>query len=123
MRVEQEQKATEDARIYAEQDAAAQRYAVNVLQVIFQIQLLFKWDAQNETIGRNIQILYINQEKYEAATTSLAEMEERLVMAESMLEATLQYQSGQHKSLPSPRYFILCSNFILCYVIVHPPFV
>ncbi|XP_076947867.1 uncharacterized protein LOC143619931 isoform X2 [Bidens hawaiensis] len=74
MRVEQEQKSTEDARIYAEQDAAAQRYAVNVLQ-----------------------------EKYEAATTSLAEMEERLVMAESMLEATLQYQSGQHKSLPSPR--------------------
>ncbi|KAI3508628.1 hypothetical protein L1887_23637 [Cichorium endivia] len=74
MRVEQEQKVTEDARIYAEQDAAAQRYAAQVLQ-----------------------------EKYEAATTSLAEMEERLVMAESMLEATLQYQSGQHKAQPSPR--------------------
>ncbi|KAI3776564.1 hypothetical protein L1987_46350 [Smallanthus sonchifolius] len=74
MRVEQEQRATEDARIYAEQDAAAQRYAVHVLQ-----------------------------EKYEAATTSLAEMEKRLVMAESMLEATLQYQSSQHKALPSPR--------------------
>ncbi|PWA46520.1 Rab-GTPase-TBC domain-containing protein [Artemisia annua] len=74
MRVEQEQRVTEDARIYAEQDAAAQRYAAQVLQ-----------------------------EKYEAATTSLAEMEERLVMAESMLEATLQYQSGQHKSQPSPR--------------------
>ncbi|GJS85458.1 Rab-GTPase-TBC domain-containing protein [Tanacetum coccineum] len=74
MRVEQEQRVTEDARIYAEQDAAAQRYAAQVLQ-----------------------------EKYEAATTSLAEMEERLVMAESMLEATLQYQSGQHKAQPSPR--------------------
>ncbi|MFS7949985.1 putative Rab-GTPase-TBC domain-containing protein [Helianthus anomalus] len=74
MRVEQEQRATEDARVYAEQDAAAQRYAVNMLQ-----------------------------EKYEAATSSLAEMEERLVMAESMLEATLQYQSGQHKAPSSPR--------------------
>lgn len=33
MRVEHEQKVTEDARIVAEQDAAAQRYAVKVLQV------------------------------------------------------------------------------------------
>lgn len=33
MRVEQEQKVTEDARRYAEQDAAAQRYATEVLQV------------------------------------------------------------------------------------------
>nr|XP_043614381.1 rab GTPase-activating protein 1-like [Erigeron canadensis] len=74
MRVEQEQRVTEDARIYAEQDAAAQRYAAHVLQ-----------------------------EKYEAATTSLAEMEERLVMAESMLEATLQYQTVQPKAQPSPR--------------------
>ncbi|KAK6144821.1 hypothetical protein DH2020_021641 [Rehmannia glutinosa] len=74
MRVEQEQRVTEDARIFAEQDAAAQRYAAQVLQ-----------------------------EKYEEATTSLAEMEKRAVMAESMLEATLQYQSGQHKALSSPR--------------------
>ncbi|KAI7752698.1 hypothetical protein M8C21_029231 [Ambrosia artemisiifolia] len=74
MRVEQEQKVTEDARRYAEQDAAAQRYATGVLQ-----------------------------EKYEAASTSLAEMEKRAVMAESMLEATLQYQSGQTKAQPSPR--------------------
>jgi hypothetical protein len=34
MRVEQEQRVTEDARISAEQDAAAQRYAVHVLQVL-----------------------------------------------------------------------------------------
>ncbi|XP_031485750.1 uncharacterized protein LOC116254481 [Nymphaea colorata] len=78
MRVEQEQKVTEDARRFAEQDAAAQRYAVNVLQ-----------------------------EKYEEAMASLAQMEKRAVMAESMLEATLQYQSGQVKaaqpSISSPR--------------------
>ncbi|KAK2979322.1 hypothetical protein RJ640_013286 [Escallonia rubra] len=75
MRVEQEQRVTEDARRFAEQDAAAQRYAAQVLQ-----------------------------EKYEAAAASIAEMEKRVVMAESMLEATLQYQSGQTKAQPSPRY-------------------
>lgn len=74
MRVEQEQKVTEDARRFAEQDATAQRYASQVLQ-----------------------------EKYEEATVALAEMEKRAVMAESMLEATLQYQSGQTKLQPSPR--------------------
>ncbi|PIN21807.1 hypothetical protein CDL12_05499 [Handroanthus impetiginosus] len=74
MRVEQEQKVTEDARIFAEQDAAAQRYAAQVLQ-----------------------------EKYEETTAALAEMEKRAVMAESMLEATMQYQSGQIKALSSPR--------------------
>ncbi|KAL2549459.1 Ypt/Rab-GAP domain of gyp1p superfamily protein [Forsythia ovata] len=74
MRVEQEQRVTEDARRFAEQDAAAQRYAAQVLQ-----------------------------EKYEESTSSLAEMEKRVVMAESMLEATLQYQSGQNKGQPSPR--------------------
>lgn len=35
MRVEQEQKVTEDARIFAEQDAAAQRYASHMLEVNF----------------------------------------------------------------------------------------
>ncbi|KAK7270058.1 hypothetical protein RIF29_22939 [Crotalaria pallida] len=74
MRVEQEQKVTEDARRFAEQDAAAQRYAAQVLQ-----------------------------EKYEEASAALAEMEQRAVMAESMLEATLQYQSGQVKIQASPR--------------------
>ncbi|KAM3281181.1 TBC1 domain family member 8B isoform X1 [Capsicum chacoense] len=74
MRVEQEQRITEDARRFAEQEAAAQRHASQVLQ-----------------------------EKYEAAIASLAEKEKRVVMAESMLEATLQYQSGQEKVLPSPR--------------------
>ncbi|KAF3573191.1 hypothetical protein F2Q69_00061867 [Brassica cretica] len=33
MRVEQEQKVTEDARRFAEQDAEAQRYAAQVLQL------------------------------------------------------------------------------------------
>lgn len=74
MRVEQEQRVTEDARRFAEQDAAFQRHTAQVLQ-----------------------------EKYEEVTTTLAEMEKRVVMAESMLEATLQYQSGQTKVLPSPR--------------------
>ncbi|XP_049354140.1 uncharacterized protein LOC125818672 [Solanum verrucosum] len=74
MRVEQEQRVTEDARIFAEQEAAAQRHASQLLQ-----------------------------EKYEEAIASLAETEKRVVMAESMLEATLQYQSGQDKVLPSPR--------------------
>ncbi|CAI0442928.1 unnamed protein product [Linum tenue] len=81
MRVEQEQKVTEDARRYAEQDASAQRYACQVLQ-----------------------------EKYEEAMASLAEMEKRVVMAESMLEATLQYQSGQLKTVPSPRLLRSDSN-------------
>lgn len=44
------------------------------------------------------------QEKYEEAIASLAQMEKRAVMAETMLEATLQYQSGQVKAQPSPRY-------------------
>ncbi|KAL1552048.1 TBC1 domain family member 8B-like [Salvia divinorum] len=73
MRVEQEQKVTEDARMFAEQDAAAQRYAAQMLQ-----------------------------EKYEEASATLAEMEKRAVLAESMLEATLQYQSVQSKAHRSP---------------------
>ncbi|KAL4339145.1 hypothetical protein GQ457_08G011090 [Hibiscus cannabinus] len=72
MRIEQDQKETEDARMFAEQDAAGQRYSVEVLE-----------------------------EKYKEANAKLAEMEKRVVMAESMLEATLQYQSGQSKAQPS----------------------
>ncbi|KAG2618708.1 hypothetical protein PVAP13_3NG079757 [Panicum virgatum] len=81
MRVEQELKIAEEARISAEQDAAAQRYAANVLQ-----------------------------EKYEEAMATLTQMENRAVMAETMLEATLQYQSSQQKALspcPSPRTSML----------------
>ncbi|KAK3012952.1 hypothetical protein RJ639_008989, partial [Escallonia herrerae] len=74
MRVDQEQRITEDARLFAEQDAAAQRYAVHVLQ-----------------------------EKYDKAMASLAQMEKRVVTAESLLEATLQYESGQVKATSSPR--------------------
>ncbi|AEC09378.1 unnamed protein product [Arabidopsis thaliana] len=76
MKVEQDQKLTEDARINAEQDAAAQRYAVHVLQ-----------------------------EKNEKLVTQLAQMEKKLVTAETTLEATLQYESGQNKALSSsPRF-------------------
>nr|GMD31802.1 TBC1 domain family member 8B-like isoform X1 [Ipomoea batatas] len=73
MQFQQEQKITEEARIAAEQDAAAQKYAAHILQ-----------------------------EKYEKAMASLAQMEKRAVMAESMLEATMQYESGQVKALASP---------------------
>lgn len=49
------------------------------------------------------------QEKYEEAMSALAQMEKRAVMAETMLEATLQYQSGQVKAQQpcSPRYLHL----------------
>ncbi|KAL3623011.1 hypothetical protein CASFOL_031827 [Castilleja foliolosa] len=74
MKVEQEQRITEDNRRFAEQEAAAQKHAVHLLQ-----------------------------EKYDKAMADLALMEKRAVMAESMLEATLQYESGQSKALSSPR--------------------
>ncbi|KAE8717288.1 Run and tbc1 domain containing 3 [Hibiscus syriacus] len=73
-RMEQEQRITEDARRNVEKDAAAQRFAVTMLQ-----------------------------EKYEKAMDSIARMEKRVIMAESMLEATLQYESGQAEALSSPR--------------------
>lgn len=75
LQMEQEQQAADDARRYAEDDAGAQRHAANVLQA-----------------------------KYEAAVISLAEMEKRTVMAESMLEATLQYQALDNNApLASPK--------------------
>lgn len=74
IRLEQDQKVTEDARRRAEQDLAAQKLEVHMLQ-----------------------------EKYEKAMASIAEMQKRVKMAESMLEATLQYESGQSKALSSPR--------------------
>ncbi|KAL8140727.1 hypothetical protein V2J09_006748 [Rumex salicifolius] len=74
MRVEQKQRVSEDARLAAEHEVAAQRYAVHLLQ-----------------------------EKYEKTLAALAKMEKKVVMAESTLEATLQYQSGQAKALSSPR--------------------
>lgn len=41
MRVEQEQRVTEDARLSAEQEVAAQKYAVHVLQVDLCIWSMF----------------------------------------------------------------------------------
>lgn len=50
------------------------------------------------------------KEKYEEAMNELEQMEKRAVMAETLLEATVQYQSGQVKAQQqkpqSPRYFI-----------------
>ncbi|KAL9318312.1 hypothetical protein ACSQ67_014829 [Phaseolus vulgaris] len=74
VRLEQDQKITEDARRRAEQGLATQKLQVHELQ-----------------------------EKYDKAMQSIAEMQKRVVMAESMLEATLQYESGQSKALSSPR--------------------
>jgi len=64
------------------------------------------WLPNGEFWYCNISQWYILywQEKYEEATAALTEMEKRAVMAESMLEATLQYQHGQVKVLQSPRY-------------------
>lgn len=58
---------------------------------------------------------YSIQEKYEEAMASLTQMENRAVMAETMLEATIQYQSSQQKAQlpspsPSPRYY--CSDLV-----------
>ncbi|TKV96748.1 hypothetical protein SEVIR_9G449600v4 [Setaria viridis] len=69
LRMEQEQKVTEDARIAAERDAAEKKHAAHLLQ-----------------------------EKYEEAMAALSQMEKRAVMAETMLEATKQYQAGQFKA-------------------------
>ncbi|KAJ8899769.1 hypothetical protein K2173_019469 [Erythroxylum novogranatense] len=74
MRVEQEQRITEEARLNAEQAASTQKNAVCVLQ-----------------------------EKYDKAMAKVAQMEQRVVMAESMLEATIHYESGQARAVSSPR--------------------
>ncbi|XP_057801389.1 uncharacterized protein LOC131016707 isoform X1 [Salvia miltiorrhiza] len=42
------------------------------------------------------------QEKYDKAMAALDDKEKRVVMAETMLEATLQYESGQSKASSSP---------------------
>ncbi|XP_057801390.1 uncharacterized protein LOC131016707 isoform X2 [Salvia miltiorrhiza] len=43
------------------------------------------------------------QEKYDKAMAALDDKEKRVVMAETMLEATLQYESGQSKASSSPK--------------------
>ncbi|KAL2229428.1 UNVERIFIED_CONTAM: Growth hormone-regulated TBC protein 6 [Sesamum indicum] len=103
IKVEQEQKETEDARLFAEQDAAAQRQAVQVLQ--FSV-LPVSVSARVISFSKNFidPCLSDKLEKYNKAMASLAEMEKRAVMAESMLEATLNYESGQTKAASSPRY-------------------
>lgn len=74
------------------------------------------------------------QEKYDKAMSSHTEMEKRVKVAESMLEATLHYESGQAKAL-SPRYmkisvsrmsnmmvFWYAIQFQLLYMFIHNPF-
>ncbi|KAJ7519927.1 hypothetical protein O6H91_20G060100 [Diphasiastrum complanatum] len=74
LRMEQEQKVTEDARRFAEEDSALHRHAASLLQ-----------------------------EKYVKAMEELASMEKRAVMAESILEATLQYQALDNGAQNIPR--------------------
>ncbi|CAL0300451.1 unnamed protein product [Lupinus luteus] len=120
MSMEQEQKVTQDARRFAEEDAAAQRYATEVLQLIASLLRFINFAFWHRTIGLNASISKqtlrhfsiggsasvtwnVNQEKYDEAAVLLAEMENRAVIAESLLEATLQYQSGQVKLQANPR--------------------
>lgn len=60
------------------------------------------------------------QEKYEETMAAIAQMEKRAVMAETMLEATIQYQSNQVKAqeLPSPRYHFAVIFFCLVVLVM-----
>lgn len=68
----------------------------------------------------NLNMMIYMQERYEKALASIAEMEKRVVVAESMLEATLQYESGQSKAHASPRYMriLLTSNFCFIFSLI-----
>ncbi|KAK8563634.1 hypothetical protein V6N12_035779 [Hibiscus sabdariffa] len=72
LQLEQEQIITEEGRKNAEEGAVAERTAVALLQ-----------------------------EKYEKAMASIAEMEKRAALAESMLEATMLSESGKTKTQSS----------------------
>lgn len=58
------------------------------------------------------------QEKYEKAMASIAQMEKRVVMAESMLEATMKYESGQSKAVSAPGYLRNFCTSYLFYVFI-----
>ena len=120
LRMEQEQKVTEDARIAAERDAAEQKYAAHLIQVnlgaafksCFLEVLFFVLLVQLILLGKvrciRFHTLYM-QEKYEAVLIALSQMEKRAVMAETMLEATKQYQAGQVKAIQTfaPKYVLV----------------
>lgn len=63
MRVEQEQRVTEDARRFAEQEAAAQRYASQMLQVFLLFEIL------NETF--QLLIPFLRQERVAQVVSAL----------------------------------------------------
>ncbi|KAI3670913.1 hypothetical protein L1987_87557 [Smallanthus sonchifolius] len=75
-----------------------------VSSTCMKIKKLMPLDTESRRLIDCIEKEQEQKEKYET-TASLAETEKRVVMAESMLEATLQYQSGQNKvqSYPSPK--------------------
>ncbi|MFQ6641713.1 hypothetical protein Gotur_015397 [Gossypium turneri] len=93
MQLEQEQLITEDARKHAEQDAAEERNAVIVLQFMYSCYPLLDMLCSPELSNL--------QEKYEKAMASIALMEDRVAIAESILEATMQSEPGLTK-VPSP---------------------
>ena len=63
MRVEQEQKVTEDARIFAEQDAAAQKYASHILQVssVGQLSTILLCDNLADTTSQDYQMIQLEK--------------------------------------------------------------
>lgn len=121
--MEQEQKVAEDARIAAERDAAEQKHAAHMLQVNFGktsassfLKVLLSWWLSQFLMAKKADAYFRTfymQEKYEAAMAALSQMEKRAVMAETMLEATKQYQAGQVKANQSftSRYVLATFNF------------
>lgn len=57
MRVEQEQKVTEDARLFAEQEADAQRHSAHVLQVILIFDSLFWPSLDTHTLFSQLRFI------------------------------------------------------------------
>ncbi|KAJ7285492.1 hypothetical protein O6H91_Y330200 [Diphasiastrum complanatum] len=86
-RMEKEQAITKDAHRCAELDAAAQRYAANLLQE--------KYEGAVEALEKMEQRAIMAESE---GVEALEKMEQRAILAESTLEATLQYQAldGTH---------------------------
>jgi hypothetical protein len=85
-------------------------YLLSFLSELAKLACVFFLLLFYPSLFHTYRIMTCVQEKYEEAMASLAQMENRAVMAETMLEATLQYQSSQQKALspcPSPRYINL----------------
>ncbi|KAK8510704.1 hypothetical protein V6N12_067154 [Hibiscus sabdariffa] len=82
-----------------EQEAAVLKVLVHLEKEQKRVEVAYR-NAEKEAAALR-EANAVLQEKYEKALASNAEMEKRVVMAESMLEATLQYESGYPKPLTS----------------------